>query len=130
MKAEDANKILKILLRGWVNKHKSTYVAGSWDYDKEGVELIEATTAALEIQVDEGVGVDGETIQRILEWSPGHLPKSCKTKGGGYQEGDENAPFFSESYLYNLIGKEDARTLRSLMRPLWKAAGVSEGMRP
>ena len=36
----------------------------------------------------------------------------------GYEEGDENAPFFTEAFLYILLGKEDARTLLALMHSL------------
>ena len=35
-------------------------------------------------------------------------------KQDGYEKGDELAPFFSEAFLYNLLGKEDARTLLAL----------------
>lgn len=41
-----------------------------------------------------------------------------------YEEGDENAPFFSEAYLYNLVGKEDARTILCLFENLARAAGI------
>ena len=42
-----------------------------------------------------------------------------------YSEGDEkNMPFFSETFLYNLIGKEDARTVLALVGNLLRAAGV------
>lgn len=41
-----------------------------------------------------------------------------------YEENDENAPFFSEAFLYNLVGKEDARTILGLIEHLARAAGV------
>lgn len=41
-----------------------------------------------------------------------------------YEEGDEKAPFFSEAFLYNLVGKEDARTILGLIEHLARAAGV------
>lgn len=28
-----------------------------------------------------------------------------------YEDGDERAPFFSEAFLYNLLGKEHAKTV-------------------
>ena len=37
-------------------------------------------------------------------------------QGDMFEEGDENAPFFSEAYLYNLVGKEDARTILAVVR--------------
>jgi hypothetical protein len=44
--------------------------------------------------------------------------------GGMYAEGDEFAPFFSEAFLYNLVGKDEARTILSLIRELCAAAGM------
>jgi hypothetical protein len=44
---------------------------------------------------------------------------------GMYAEGDEEAPFFSEAFLYNLIGKEEARTVLALMHTLLQAGGMS-----
>lgn len=44
---------------------------------------------------------------------------------GMYAEGDERAPFFSEAFLYNLLGKEDARTVLALMHTLLQAGGMS-----
>lgn len=43
-----------------------------------------------------------------------------------YDKDDENAPFFSEAYLYNLLGKEDARSLLARMRKVCKAIGMTE----
>lgn len=42
-------------------------------------------------------------------------------------ERDAEAPFFSEAYAYNLLGKEDARTVRALVKNVARAAGFSEG---
>lgn len=41
-----------------------------------------------------------------------------------YEPGDEKAPFFSETFLYNLLGKDDARTLRGLIANVCKAVGL------
>jgi hypothetical protein len=43
---------------------------------------------------------------------------------GMYSEGDETAPFFSEAFLYNLLGKEDARSVLGILRRLSVLAGV------
>lgn len=40
---------------------------------------------------------------------------------GMYTPGDEAAPFFSEAFLYNLLGKDDARVLISNLRAVEKA---------
>jgi len=42
----------------------------------------------------------------------------------GYAKGDEEQPFMSESFLYTLIGKMDARTIRGRMDDICKEAGV------
>lgn len=65
-----------------------------------------------------------EACEKLAEYSPRCLPESCMNEEDGYEEGDEDAPFFSEGYLYNLLGKDDARTLLALMRPVWEAAGI------
>jgi hypothetical protein len=39
---------------------------------------------------------------------------------------DAAAPFFSEAYLYNLIGKEDARSVISRIHNLLRAAGAED----
>jgi hypothetical protein len=43
---------------------------------------------------------------------------------GMYDEGDEEAPFFSEAFLYNLLGKDEARSVLGIMRRLCTLAGV------
>ena len=43
---------------------------------------------------------------------------------GYYEVGDERAPCFSEAYLYNLLGKEDARTVLAHIGNLLRAAGL------
>lgn len=43
---------------------------------------------------------------------------------GTYAEGDETAPFFSEAFLYNLLGKDEARSVLGIMSRLCKLAGV------
>lgn len=44
----------------------------------------------------------------------------------GYEKGDELAPFFSEACLYNLVGKEDARTILGLIRNVLRAVGLED----
>ncbi len=40
-----------------------------------------------------------------------------------FWNGDKNTPFFTETYLYTLMGKEDGRTVLALVRHLIEAAG-------
>lgn len=69
-----------------------------------------------------------ELAEKLLAFKVGHMPNSCK--GDGFLPEDENAPFFTEAYLYNLIGKEKARELLGLMDKIWEEAGISEFNRP
>lgn len=90
-----------------------------------------------------------EAVERLLEWKPERTPVELKEVeySGQYSyvvesgrmdreraeellEGDADCPFFSERYLYNLLGKDDARTLLALMRPLWAAAGIPRERQP
>ena len=49
---------------------------------------------------------------------PPDWPKKAWLGKEGYEKGDEDTFFFCESYLYNLIGKDDARTLLFIIRRL------------
>jgi len=66
-----------------------------------------------------------ELDQFCLEWSidKKRFPQFFK-KDQGYEKGDEEAPFLSEACLYNLIGKEDARTVLALIGNLERLLGV------
>jgi hypothetical protein len=48
------------------------------------------------------------------------------TRFGMYNEGDEAAPFFSEAFLYNLLGKDEARSVLGIVRRLCVLAGVEQ----
>lgn len=45
---------------------------------------------------------------------------------GMYSKGDEDAPFYSEAFLYNLVGKDDARTVLGSVERLAEILGVDE----
>lgn len=47
----------------------------------------------------------------------------------GYEEGDENSPFYSEAYLYPLVGKEDARTILATLKTTIKMLEALLGKR-
>ncbi len=68
-------------------------------------------------------GVDLKSISRI-NYPPKHFPK--KEYGEICSEEDAECPFFSEAYLYNLLGKEDARTLLALMRNFIRSLGMDD----
>ncbi len=65
-----------------------------------------------------------EAVRELGSWTPECVnEKVFNLQNPYYSQGDERAPFFSETYLYSLLGKEDARTLLALMRPVFRAAG-------
>ena len=41
-----------------------------------------------------------------------------------YEKGNEKTPFFSESFLYPLLGKENARTVLAAVNNVIRAAGI------
>ena len=43
---------------------------------------------------------------------------------GMYDEGDELRPFFTEAFLYNLLGKDEARSVLGIIRGLCDLADV------
>lgn len=67
-------------------------------------------------------------IKKLLEWTPEgfFLEKVSKIVNGKgmYAAGDDETPFFSEAYLYNLLGKEDARTLLALIEQAFSSIGI------
>lgn len=70
-----------------------------------------------------------ENFKRLMTFvleggpSPG-LVAAMKEEPGMYEEGDEKAPFFSEAFLYSLVGKMNARTILALIGNLARAAGI------
>lgn len=49
------------------------------------------------------------------------------SKDHAFRPGPEkDTPFFTESFLYDLLGKEDARSVLAVVRNVLRAAGLSE----
>lgn len=65
-----------------------------------------------------------EALKELLDFHPEdqHLDRDSDF----YEAGDERAPFFSEAYLYNLLGKDDARSVLIGLRRVCKAAGMGD----
>ena len=64
-----------------------------------------------------------EAAQRIYEYVPEGYNVDF-TKLPGYEKGDEDAPFFSEAFLYVLMGKGDARVITAIVDNVIRAAGL------
>jgi hypothetical protein len=70
-------------------------------------------------------GAAVELFNFVPDWArPSHYEEVFSVKPGTFKESD-GAPFVSESFLYCTIGKEDARTLRALLRDLLEATGIN-----
>ena len=65
-----------------------------------------------------------DDVKKLLSWSPSYFDSSAFKESVYYEEGDENAPFFSEAFLYSLLGKDDARTLSALIEKALKTKGA------
>lgn len=76
-------------------------------------------------------------LAKLKSWRPQDTPIQFRAKYNPYNFGaepnkwlvaqdeldsDKQAPFFTEAYLYSLLGKEDARTLLTLLRRVEEAA--------
>lgn len=66
-------------------------------------------------------GVDLKAISKI-NYPPKYFPK--KKYGEICTDEDCKQPFFSEAYLYSLLGKEDARTLLALLKQAFQSVGI------
>lgn len=67
--------------------------------------------------------LEGETYWRNVFITNDTNSKTLE-RYGMYAEGDEKAPFFTEAFLYNLLGKDEARSVLGIVRRLSVLAGV------
>jgi hypothetical protein len=82
----------------------------------------EAEASDLARQLTEFVS-EGETFWREF-FIERDTDRRTGNRFGMYDEGDERAPFFSEAFLYNLLGKDEARSVLGIVRRLTVLAGV------
>lgn len=61
---------------------------------------------------------------KLFEFTLEQFDREAFKKSGYYSEGDEKAPFFSEAFLYNLLGKDDARTVLAVLHRALESVGV------
>jgi hypothetical protein len=66
--------------------------------------------------------LEGTTFwrERFIEWDTNEHGAPY----GMYSERDEFAPFFTEAFLYNLVGKDEARSILGIIRGLCDLAEV------
>jgi len=61
----------------------------------------------------------------LFMWRPeSGFPELKGARGKGGDEHDETVPFLTESFLYPLLGKDDARSLMARVHALFRALGV------
>ena len=77
--------------------------------DRDLRELLDAAQRVLQFKCDEK-----------MDW-----PHRASYGAEGYEKGDEDRPFFTEAFLYNALGKGNARTL--LARGKRLEAAISRG---
>lgn len=87
-------------------------------------ELAIQQAAEMSALLDRGDGLAREEFKRLMTWIPECLPESVikSYEQNGARKG-EVPPFFCEVTLYELLGKDQARTLLSLMNSLGEALG-------
>lgn len=87
---------------------------------------------AIQQAIDKRIRAGNEEAIKVLKelyyWKPeGGFP-DCKPQ---YSEDHfdylDDCPFFSETYLYNLLGKEDARTILAMLGGIARALGYKDG---
>lgn len=58
-----------------------------------------------------------QLVRDLLDYTPnGEI--ALDYNSDMYEEGDELAPFFSEAFLYNLVGKDAARSILARVQPI------------
>lgn len=96
--------------------------------DEKTVELIQQ---AVETELAKRNAKLREAVLRLKEFVPEvGIPLGLRRSEWGYTSKDNEAPLFSEAWLYLVLGKEDARTVLALMRPVWEAAGINRWEQP
>jgi hypothetical protein len=79
---------------------------------KEGIDALLWTLASLHPEV---FGTE-KAVEELYKWKPECFQAGVDFKESGYySDGDEDCPFFSEKFLYNLLGKGDARSLLGML---------------
>jgi hypothetical protein len=66
-------------------------------------------------------------LSRMKEYVYGTKPLAFTRSNPYYRKGDEKAPFYSEAFLYALLGKDAGRTVGYAFERLCKLAGVDQG---
>jgi hypothetical protein len=63
-------------------------------------------------------------LVRMKRYVFGHKPMAFTRSNPYYRKGDEKAPFYSEAFLYPLLGKDDGRTVCYAFERLCELVGL------
>ena len=88
------------------------------DYRSAVKKTTDELDTAIAKRIEAGNAEVRRVLERIYEWIPQDQPDFVPVYD---KEVPSDAPFFSETYLYNLLGKEDARTVLSLLGAIDRA---------
>jgi len=94
----------------------------------------EALKKAIEERVKLGAEAARQELYDFATWVPGRFPSNWNAIMGRRMTASEHAecrdaPFLSETYLYYLMGKDEARTVMALFDSVCRALGIEDGYR-
>lgn len=72
------------------------------------------------------VGSMRDKIRRMQKFACEGRPSQFSKKNPYYRKGDEKAPFYSEAFLYVLLGKEDARSVLYPFEEIGRMLGLED----
>lgn len=99
-----------------------------WALDAEIKAADEELKSAQAHRLSVGLGVAQDALRRLVAFAPGHFPLKVDAYGQKPEKDVASAPFFSETYLYSLLGKDDARAIRGLISEAARAVGIERGL--
>ncbi len=70
-----------------------------------------------------------DALQKLESFIVEDRPCGFTAENVYYEDGDESAPFMTETFLYPLLGKEDARTVLALWRKVRESCGLDSRVR-
>lgn len=63
-------------------------------------------------------------FKKLLRFKVESAPLRGFKSSDYYSKGDEDAPFYSEAYLYSLLGKDDARSVLAYLHSIMETVGL------
>jgi hypothetical protein len=102
--------------------------------EQRNEQLVRAVTEAVRSlsyhSADHGTEEAKKIVRKMMRWVPEMAPeatiKAMKANKDWYEPGCEEQPFFgSQSWIYPLLGKEDARSFFAYFHSLLKAIGMN-----